>query len=163
MTRPATPPALLFTMNFATATCFQKKRTADAAQFALAAFAHPRGGESADEEQQPDQSGEYRQHADAAHHARLARAQSQPVVTVVGVARAHRDDARQMNAAAALDPYDVAARRIGKRGEHLGRRRHLSEFARIGGAYIGERVERAVARTPQPELACLDRRAPHAR
>src|SRR6266536_1306416 len=81
---------------------------------ASAAFAHPGGGESAYEEQQPDQSGEYRQHTDAAYHARLARAQPQPVVTVVGVARAHRDDARQMNAAAALDPYDVAPGRIGK-------------------------------------------------
>src|SRR5262249_60784301 len=49
-----------------------------------AAFAHPGGGEAADQEQEPDQTREHRQHADAAHHARLARAQSEPIVAVVG-------------------------------------------------------------------------------
>src|SRR6516162_10997851 len=53
-----------------------------------AAFAHPGGGETSDQQQEPDQAGKHRQHADAAHHARLARAQSEPIVTVVGLARA---------------------------------------------------------------------------
>jgi len=42
---------------------------------ASAPFAHPSRGECADEEQKPDQSGEDRQDADAAHPGRLARAQ----------------------------------------------------------------------------------------
>src|SRR5262245_18521995 len=49
-----------------------------------AALAHPGGGEAADQEQEPDQSAEHRQHADAAHHARLARAQSRSEERRVG-------------------------------------------------------------------------------
>src|ERR1700746_474497 len=67
-----------------------------------AAFAHPGGGETPDQQQEPEKSGEHRRPADAATRARLARAKPEPVVTVVGLARAYRDDARQMNAAAVL-------------------------------------------------------------
>jgi hypothetical protein len=42
---------------------------------ASAAFAHPHGGEAAEQKQKTDQSGEDRQHPDAADHGRLARAQ----------------------------------------------------------------------------------------
>src|SRR5262249_18551238 len=71
----------------------------------LAAFAHPSRGQAADEEQEPDQPAEQRQHADAAHHARFAHPQSQPVVALVGVARAHADDPRYVHAAAVFDPH----------------------------------------------------------
>src|SRR5262249_10875507 len=47
-----------------------------------AAFAHPGRGEAADEEQEPDQAGEHRQHADAAHDARFAHPQPDPVVAL---------------------------------------------------------------------------------
>ena len=66
----------------------------------------------------PIRPGEHRQHADAAHDARLAHLQSDPVVAVVGVARAHADDARQMHAGAVLDPHRVAAGRVRQRRQH---------------------------------------------
>src|SRR5262249_3465709 len=53
----------------------------------LTPFAHPGRGEAADEEQKPDESSEYRQHADAAHHACLAHAHPDPVVAFEVVAR----------------------------------------------------------------------------
>ncbi len=61
----------------------------------LPAFARPRRGQRADQQQQAEQAGEHRQHADAAHHAGVAHLQADPVVAAVGVARPHRDDARQ--------------------------------------------------------------------
>ena len=42
----------------------------------------PRGGEAADQQQQADQAGEDRQHADAAYYARLAQLEADPVVGV---------------------------------------------------------------------------------
>src|SRR5262249_60469513 len=73
---------------------------------ASAPFAHPSRGKRADEEQKPDQSGEDRQYADAAHDGGLARAQPQPVVAVIRVARANADNERKMNAACVLDQHN---------------------------------------------------------
>ena len=50
-------------------------------------------------QQQAEQSREHRQHADAAHHAGVAHLEADPVVAPVGVARPHRDDARQCHVA----------------------------------------------------------------
>src|SRR5665213_731106 len=79
----------------------------------LAALAHPGAGEAAEQEQQAEQAGEDRQHADAAHHAGVAHFQADPVVALVGVAGAYRDDARNVEIAAVVEPAGIAAGRIG--------------------------------------------------
>src|SRR6516165_5256451 len=136
------------------------------ANFAVASPPLPRpgGGEAADQQQQADQAGEDRQHADAAHHARLAQLEADPVVAVE-VVGAHADDAREVDAAGAavLDAHHVAAGRGCDRGEPFGGRGDLLELARIGGTDIGERRELAVGGVPEAELLGLDGAAPHAR
>jgi hypothetical protein len=52
-------------------------------------LAQPDPRESADQQQQPEQAGEHRQHADAAHDAGVAHLHPDPVVAVKRVARAH--------------------------------------------------------------------------
>src|SRR5262249_25116466 len=52
----------------------------------LPAFARPRRGQDADQQQKPDHAGEYRQDADAAHDTRLPNLEPEPVVAVESVA-----------------------------------------------------------------------------
>src|SRR5947209_4312156 len=79
-------------------------------------------------------------------------AQSQPVAALEGVARANRKNARHVDACALLNAHHIAASRIRQGCQHFGGRRHFSEFARIGGADIGQRVERTVGCAPQAQL-----------
>jgi len=58
----------------------------------------------------------------------------EPVVALVGVARAHREDARHVERARGVgDAARVAAAGVGDGAEHVGRRRHLGELTRMAG------------------------------
>src|SRR5580658_10598273 len=116
-----------------------------------AAFARPRTGEAADQQQEAEEAGKYWQYANAADHAGVAHFQADPVVTLVGIAGAYRDDPRYVEAVAVIETARVAASSVGDRCEHLGGRGHLGEFARVGGADIDQRIELAVGCPPQSE------------
>src|SRR3984957_16723513 len=78
-----------------------------------AAFTRPRTGEAADQQQEAEQPGKYRQHANAADHAGVAHFQADPVVTLVGIAGTYRDDARHVEAVAVIKTAGAAARGVG--------------------------------------------------
>ena len=128
----------------------------------LAAFSRPRRRQRADQQQQAEQAGEHRQHADAAHHAGVAHLQADPVVALEGVARCapattrgtlHADRRRRAGARRRRSHCSIGA-------QHLGRRGHFGEFARIGRADIDQRRQLAVGRAPQAELVGRRRGAP---
>jgi hypothetical protein len=96
----------------------------------------------------PEQAGEHRQHADAAHDARVAHLEADPVVAVEGVARAHRQHARHVHARGGFDAPRIAPGRRRQGGEHVGGRGHLGELARIGRADVDEGIELAVVGVP---------------
>ena len=62
------------------------------------ALAQPGDGESAEQQQQADQPGEYRQYANAPDHARVAHLDSHPAVAMEHAGRPYGDDARQVDA-----------------------------------------------------------------
>src|SRR6202050_3787128 len=82
------------------------------ALYRLSAFARPGAGKAADQQQEPEQAGKDRQHADAAHHAGIAHFQSDPVVAAIGAAGPHRDDARHIDAVAVVASARGAARSV---------------------------------------------------
>ena len=67
-------------------------------------LARPGAGKTAEEEQQAQKTGKHRQHADAADNARIAHFQAYPVIALVGITGAHREDARQADPAAVIKP-----------------------------------------------------------
>src|ERR1700691_307823 len=75
----------------------------------LPAFARPSAGETAEEQQETYQTGEDRQHADAAHHARIAHFQADPIIAFVGVAGAHGENARHTDAASLIETARISA------------------------------------------------------
>src|SRR5580692_2847007 len=82
-----------------------------------AAFARPRTGEAADQQQEAEQTGKYRQYANAADHAGVAHFQADPVVTLVGIAGTYRDNARYVEAIAVIKTARIAASSVGDRCE----------------------------------------------
>src|SRR6202007_2054033 len=66
----------------------------------LKPLAQPGGGERAEQQQQADQPGEDRQHADALDHAGIAHLHAHPAVAMERAGGAHRHDARQVDAVA---------------------------------------------------------------
>src|ERR1700757_5470361 len=63
-----------------------------------ASFAQPGGRECAEQQQQSDQPGEYRQHADAFDYAGVAHPNAHPAVAVKHAGGAHRYNTRKIDA-----------------------------------------------------------------
>src|ERR1051326_9577353 len=76
---------------------------------ALPPLARPGAGEAAEQEEKAEHADENRQHADAAHDAGVGHLQADPAVACVGVAGAHREDARHIEAAAVVEAARQAA------------------------------------------------------
>ncbi len=133
------------------------------AEIGLPAFARPGRGQRSDQQQQAEQPGKDRQHADAAQHGGVAQLQ----------ARASRRRGRSRSSArrrcAACETEPLSSRRrasppvaVGKRAQHFGGRGDFGEFARIDRADIDQRGQLAVGRAPQPEFVRGRRAAPQA-